>query len=182
MAALRAISTRAAITTTRFTNHYERGDLKADPFKLLEKYFDAFMYVTNWGTREFHLRLPQELVEFMHFKSMLPGEAASAQRAGKFVIVSIESEVASEDDHGDRFDFSLASASANGEHVTDSIWSSNHFRGDEHTPYRRRRALRDAQYNVPIAEHGAHHVRKGTSQRIKPIGNPHGRCNEAKTR
>ena len=37
MAALRSISSRAAITATSFTNHYEWGDLKADPSKLLEK-------------------------------------------------------------------------------------------------------------------------------------------------
>ena len=37
MAALRAISTRAVITTTSFTNHYEWGDLKANPLKLLER-------------------------------------------------------------------------------------------------------------------------------------------------
>jgi hypothetical protein len=36
MAALRFISTRAAITTTSFTNHYEWRDLKANPSKLLE--------------------------------------------------------------------------------------------------------------------------------------------------
>ena len=34
MAALRSISTRAAITTTSFTNHYEWGDLNANPSKL----------------------------------------------------------------------------------------------------------------------------------------------------
>jgi hypothetical protein len=33
MIALRAISTRAVITTTSFTNHYEWGDLKADPHR-----------------------------------------------------------------------------------------------------------------------------------------------------
>jgi hypothetical protein len=44
----------AAITTTSFTNHYEWGDLKANPSKLLEKYFDAFVYVANWGTHEFY--------------------------------------------------------------------------------------------------------------------------------
>jgi len=60
MAALRSVSTRAAITTTSFTNHYEWGDLKANPSKLLEKYFDAFVYVANWGTHEFYIRLPQE--------------------------------------------------------------------------------------------------------------------------
>ena len=101
MAALRAISTRAVITTTSFTNHYEWGDLKADPLKLLEKYFDAFVYVTNWGTREFHLRLPQELVDFKHLKSILPGKSTRVRSAGQFVIVSFESEVESDDDWDD---------------------------------------------------------------------------------
>jgi hypothetical protein len=40
IAALGSISTRAAITTTSFTNHYEWGDLKANPSKLLEKHFE----------------------------------------------------------------------------------------------------------------------------------------------
>ena len=101
MAALRAISTRAVITTTSFTNHYEWGDLKADPLKLLEKYFDASVYVANWGTREFHLRLPQERVDFKQLKSILPGKSAHVRSAGKFVIVSFESEVESDDDWDD---------------------------------------------------------------------------------
>ena len=101
MVALRAISTRAVITTTSFTNHYEWGDLKAAPLKLLEKYFDAFVYVANWGTREFHLRLPQERVDFKQLKSILPGKAAHVRSAGKFVIVSFESEVESDDDWDD---------------------------------------------------------------------------------
>ncbi len=33
--ALRAISSRARITPTSFTNHYEWGDLKADPRDLV---------------------------------------------------------------------------------------------------------------------------------------------------
>jgi hypothetical protein len=101
MAALRDISTRAVITTTSFTNHYEWGDLKADPLKLLEKYFDAFVYVANWGTREFHLRLPQELVDIKHLKSILPGKSARARSAGQFVIFTFESEVESDDDWDD---------------------------------------------------------------------------------
>jgi hypothetical protein len=101
MAALRAISTRAAITTTSFTNHYEWGDLKADPLKLLERYFDAFLYVANWGTREFHLRLPQELVDFKQLKSILPGKSAHVRSAGKFVIVSFETDLEPEGDWDD---------------------------------------------------------------------------------
>ena len=43
MAALRAISTRAEITSSRFQNEYQWGDLKADPAKLMERYFDAHL-------------------------------------------------------------------------------------------------------------------------------------------
>jgi hypothetical protein len=99
MAELRSISTRAEITSTTFTNHYEWGDLKADPLKLLEKYFDAFLYVANWGTREFYLRLPHELGNYKVLRAMLPGEAAQVRKAGRHLIVGFESE--SDQDDGD---------------------------------------------------------------------------------
>jgi hypothetical protein len=98
MAVLRAISTRAAITTTSFTNHYEWGDLKANPLKLLEEYFDAFVYVANWGTRELCFRLPLELVDPKQFKAMQPGRPANARTSGKFIIVTFEGEVEVDDE------------------------------------------------------------------------------------
>jgi hypothetical protein len=101
VAALRSISTRAVITSTSFTNHYEWGDLKADPLKLLEEYFDAFVYVADWGTREFHLRLPRELVDEKRLKAMLPGKSAQVRSSGKFVTISFESEVELDDDWDD---------------------------------------------------------------------------------
>ena len=101
MTALRSISTRAVITSTSFTNHYEWGDLKADPLKLLAEYFDAFVYVANWGTRELCFRLPQELVDAKQLKAMLPGKTASVRSSGQFVIVAFESEVELDDDWDD---------------------------------------------------------------------------------
>ena len=102
MAALRATSTRAVITSTSFANHYEWGDLKADPLKLLAEYFDAFIYVTNWGTRDFHLRLPQESADSKQLRAMLPGKSVRARSSGKSLIVSFEAEVESDDwDDGD---------------------------------------------------------------------------------
>lgn len=50
VADLRAISSRASITPTSFVNTYEWGDLKADPRELVERYFDAFLYLSNWGS------------------------------------------------------------------------------------------------------------------------------------
>jgi hypothetical protein len=57
-AALREISTRAEISSTRFTNFYTFGDFKGSPVSLVERYFDAFLYLANWGTREFMFRVP----------------------------------------------------------------------------------------------------------------------------
>ena len=57
-AELRSISTRAEITATRFVNEYQWGDLKGDPRKMMERYFDAFLYLANWGTRRLMFRLP----------------------------------------------------------------------------------------------------------------------------
>jgi len=100
MAALCSISTRAAITATSFTNHYEWGDLKAIPSKLIEKYFDAFVYVANWGTHEFYIRLPQESVDYKLFKAMVSGGNVQVRKTARFVIVEFgsESEWDGEDD------------------------------------------------------------------------------------
>ena len=45
MGELSGISTRADITPTSFINEYNWGDLKANPAKLLQRYFDVFVYV-----------------------------------------------------------------------------------------------------------------------------------------
>ncbi|MFB7110833.1 hypothetical protein [Streptomyces sp. NPDC056190] len=59
---LRAVSTRARITATSFTNTYNWGDLSGDPRHMVERYFDAHLYVTNWGTHRLMLRLPKQIL------------------------------------------------------------------------------------------------------------------------
>ena len=60
--ALRSISSRARITATSFTNHYEWGDLKGDPRKFMERWFDLHLYLANWGSRRLMMRLPKRLI------------------------------------------------------------------------------------------------------------------------
>lgn len=55
---LRTISSRARITPTSFINHYEWGNLKADPTQLLLRYFDLHVYVAMWGSKRLLIRLP----------------------------------------------------------------------------------------------------------------------------
>jgi hypothetical protein len=56
---LRRLSTRAQITTTSFNNVYHWGNFRGNPVELMERCFDAFVYVTNWGYRRFMVRLPR---------------------------------------------------------------------------------------------------------------------------
>jgi hypothetical protein len=92
MAALRAISTRAEITPTRFWNEYHWGDLKADPAALLARYFDLHLYFANWGTRRLMLRLPRKAVEVPALKAYLPGDVATLTVKRDQVILDLFSE------------------------------------------------------------------------------------------
>src|SRR5829696_4575944 len=82
MAELRAISTRAEITPTRFWNEYQWGDLKADPARLLARYFDAHLYFANWGTHRFMLRLPAAAVDARALRPYFRGDSATLSRVG----------------------------------------------------------------------------------------------------
>ncbi|MFI9783568.1 hypothetical protein ACIHEI_08685 [Kitasatospora sp. NPDC051984] len=56
---LRSLSTRARITATSFINDYQWGNFRGDPRRMVEQYYDAHLYVTNWGTHQVILRLPK---------------------------------------------------------------------------------------------------------------------------
>ena len=62
ISALRALSSRAHITPVSFTNHYEWGDFKGKPDKLMEMFFDAHVYVANWRAAIFKVRVPIEAI------------------------------------------------------------------------------------------------------------------------
>ena len=62
MSALRRLSTRAHITPVSFKNEYNWGDFKGDPVELMRRYFDAHVYVANWMTAIFMVRLPIEVL------------------------------------------------------------------------------------------------------------------------
>ena len=47
---------RAERTATRFVNEYNYGDFRGNPEEATERYFDAFCYLANWGTRRLMFR------------------------------------------------------------------------------------------------------------------------------
>ena len=88
-AELRSISTRADITATRFVNEYQWGDLKGDPLKMMERYFDAFLYLANWGTRRVMFRLPRGMLDAETAGQYCYTDTASLTETGSHLILSL---------------------------------------------------------------------------------------------
>ncbi|WP_233582450.1 hypothetical protein [Corallococcus sp. CA053C] len=103
MAELRGISTRAEISPTRFWNEYQWGDLKADPAKLLARYFDAHLYFANWGTHRLMLRLPRARVDVKALKGYFTGRhAARLTLASEHVVLDFSSQDEEPEDDEER--------------------------------------------------------------------------------
>lgn len=101
MEALRAISSRAEITSTHFSNVYHWGDLKAKPVDLMKRYFDAMVYVANWGTHRFMLRLPADLLDPDEAAAYCVDSYATMVKTGTHVVLDLWSETEEPDDCDD---------------------------------------------------------------------------------
>jgi hypothetical protein len=91
MAQLRRLTTRATITPSRLQNVYHWGDFKGDPLELMGRYFDAFVYVANWGTHQFMLRLPRRAFDPGLVQRYCSGECLEVHAKGDNVILEFMS-------------------------------------------------------------------------------------------
>lgn len=89
---LRALSTRARITSSSFVNDYQWGDLKGDPREWMQRYFDAFLYLANWGTHRIALRLPIAVLDPSTAAQYCVGESACSWSTCTHVIIDLHSE------------------------------------------------------------------------------------------
>lgn len=99
-AAIRSLSTRARITSTSFVNEYHWGDFKGDPRRLMERYYDAHLYVANWGTHRVMFRLPCDLLDPDVVEDYCIEDPVRAWVSGEFIVLDLSSE-----DEAGEFDF-----------------------------------------------------------------------------
>ena len=92
LATVRRSSTRARISPTQFVNDYAWGDFGADEDAWMERYFDAFLYYANWGTRVVQFRLPATQLSVGEARRYCAGDSAAVRKKGAFVIVTFRSE------------------------------------------------------------------------------------------
>jgi len=102
-AEIRSLSTRARITATGFVNEYHWGDFKGDPNRLMERFYDAHLYVANWGTHRVMFRLPGDLLDPDVVEDYCIGDHVSARDVAEFVVLDFTCE-----DESGEFDFDYA--------------------------------------------------------------------------
>jgi hypothetical protein len=90
--ALRRITSRAEITSTSLVNEYEYGDFRGDPEQLMTRYFDAFVYLSNWGSYRLMLRLPADTIGKRASATFANDALRFAHGAGKPLILHFASE------------------------------------------------------------------------------------------
>jgi hypothetical protein len=90
MSELRSYSTRARITPTSFINHYEWGSFKGDADLWVEKYFDVFLYLANWGAHVLKLSLPSRLLDPATAGKYCGGNSTFIrEKAGKVILTYV---------------------------------------------------------------------------------------------
>ena len=92
MQQLRAFSTRARITPTSFINVYNWGDFRGNVNHFMGKYFDAFVYVANWGTHVLQFRLPKASLDVSLAKQYCPCDYAHLRTVGEHIVLKFLSE------------------------------------------------------------------------------------------
>ncbi|GII06037.1 hypothetical protein [Planobispora takensis] len=95
-AEVRALSTRAHITATSFTNEYHWGDFRGDPHRMMERYYDAHLYLANWGTHQIMLRLPRTVLDPELAAHYCVDDQISAWTSGEHLILNFTSEAEEE--------------------------------------------------------------------------------------
>lgn len=78
------------VTSTQAIVTYSWGDFKHDPKQVLLKYFDAFLYDSNFGARELMFRLPKKLVDVDLFQPYLIEDRIMLEERGAYFVLHIE--------------------------------------------------------------------------------------------
>lgn len=99
-AEVRSLSTRARITATSFVNEYHWGDFRGRPKLLMERDYDAHLYVANWGTHRLMFRLRCDLLDPDVVEVYCVGDQMDAWISDEFVVLDLTSE-----DHTGELDF-----------------------------------------------------------------------------
>ena len=86
---VRSLSSRVRLTATQGIFTYSYGDFRGKPLSVLEKYFDAMLYMANWGTHQLAFRFPKSAVNLSALKLYCFKRAIEVSIVKEHVILNI---------------------------------------------------------------------------------------------
>jgi hypothetical protein len=89
-AEIRRVSSRVQMTATSASFVYNYGDFRGNPYLVLAEYFDAMLYVTNWGTRQLMFRFPVGVIPDYVMSNYQYANSVEWSTEDEYVILNIE--------------------------------------------------------------------------------------------
>ena len=84
------LSSRVRLTTTSAVFTYSYADFRGSPLSVLEKCFDAMLYMANWGSYQLVFRFPKSAVNISALEAYCVKDIIEVSTTAKYVILNIE--------------------------------------------------------------------------------------------
>ncbi len=93
------LSSRSQVTSMSATFVYNYGSFRGNVTKIMAKYFDAMIYMANWGTKRLIFRIPTELVNITQFQPYCQSEEVNVEKIDN-ALITIDFNFHEEDGYG----------------------------------------------------------------------------------
>ncbi len=87
--AVSRLSSHIDVTSSQAIVTYSWGDFKHDPIQVLARYFDAFIYLANWGSQRLAFRFPPGLLDAKQVEPYLWEYCIELKPVGDCLILDI---------------------------------------------------------------------------------------------
>jgi hypothetical protein len=88
-AAVNELSSHIEVSSSQAIVTYSWGDFKHDPRQVLACYFDAFLYLANWGSKRLAFRFPKGLLDPEQIEPYLWEYCIELEPVGNYFILDI---------------------------------------------------------------------------------------------
>jgi hypothetical protein len=82
-------SSRTSPSNTGATFTYHYSDFRKDEIKVVEKYFDAMFYISNWGTTRLIFKLPNALIDLRYLRQFRINDVVRLIEKPDFTLLDI---------------------------------------------------------------------------------------------
>ncbi len=84
-----SLSSRTDPTSTRAVFTYSYSDFRGKPETVLTKYYDAMLYLTNWGSKQLMFRFPKSILDAESLAPYRISDIISTDVTGEYLIVNV---------------------------------------------------------------------------------------------